>query len=84
MDEEGQVLSELKIKENSLLEAIYERYIDLTDLNGQHTYSLHYKGGSLTRTGLSQRQAQNENSPPPVSQNDIQISITTSPRKSGS
>ncbi|RNA31817.1 tubulin-specific chaperone cofactor E [Brachionus plicatilis] len=82
MDQSAEIFTEMKIEENSLLEAIYERYIDLIDLNGQHSYSLHYKGGSLTRTGLSQRQPQDENNPPPVNQDDIQISISTSPRKS--
>lgn len=75
--------TEITCEENSILGAIYERYIDLADLNGQHTYSLQYKGSLLTRTGLSQRKIQNDNNCSVVSQNDIHISISTSPRKSG-
>lgn len=83
MIEHSEGNTEIKCEENSILGAIYERYIDLVDLNGQHTYALLYKGNSLTRAGLSQRKNQNENNCPVINQNDIQISISTSPRKSG-
>lgn len=83
MDETAEILTDLNIRENTLLDAIYERYIDLVDLNGQHTYCLHYNGGSLTRTGLSARQSQNELKSDVLTENEVQISISSSPRKPG-
>lgn len=83
MEETAEILMDLNVKENSLLDAIYERYIDLVDLNGQHTYSMHYKGGSLTRFGLSNRQSENELKNDILTENDVKISINSSPRKPG-
>ncbi|CAF0708942.1 unnamed protein product [Brachionus calyciflorus] len=81
MDGMAEILTELTIKETSLLNAIYERYMDLVDLNGQHTYSLHYNGGSLTRTGIATRRSQNDFKNEILNETDVQISISTSPRK---
>lgn len=68
----------------SLLDAIYERYSDLIDLNGLNTYSLMYKGGNLTRSGFSPRKSQSllSDQTEPVSESEIQILTSDSPKSS--
>lgn len=43
------------VAKHSLLDAFYDRYSDLIDFNGLNSFSLHYKGDSLIRFGISSK-----------------------------